>query len=165
MDTVSVGQEPRQTTSNVGHLKKPSIQALIHGLNRHYYSMVIDYRKNELEEQMLTNLYKQTWVVGLKARHFESHSTSNRDIIVSMSSYSSHYNGFIKDEEGKTAEEVLIANVGKVDPKRHLVNYSVPVCVFDSKQCVSNLQDNSVEELMSHNIVQLLGTMLSAIVF
>jgi 26S proteasome regulatory subunit N11 len=101
----------------------------------------------------------------LKARHFESHSTSNRDIIVSMSSYSSHYNGFIKDEEGKTAEEVLIANVGKVDPKRHLVNYSVPVCVFDSKQCVSNLQDNSVEELMSHNIVQLLGTMLSAIVF
>jgi len=140
-----LGQEPRQTTSNVGHLKKPSIQALIHGLNRHYYSMVIDYRKNELEEQMLTNLYKQTWVVGLKARHFESHSTSNRDIIVSMSSYSSHYNGFIKDEEGKTAEEVLIANVGKVDPKRHL--------------------DNSVEELMSHNIVQLLGTMLSAIVF
>jgi 26S proteasome regulatory subunit N11 len=35
-----LGQEPRQTTSNVGHLKKPSIQALIHGLNRHYYSMV-----------------------------------------------------------------------------------------------------------------------------
>lgn len=69
-----LGQEPRQTTSNVGHLKKASIQALIHGLNRHYYSMaseitqseeldspkVIDYRKNELEEQMLTNLYKKT---------------------------------------------------------------------------------------------------------
>jgi len=35
-----LGQEPRQTTSNVGHLKKSSIQALIHGLNRHYYSMV-----------------------------------------------------------------------------------------------------------------------------
>merc|ERR1712176_440738 len=61
-----LGQEPRQTTSNIGHLQKPSIQALIHGLNRHYYSMVIDYRKNKLEEQMLTNLYKQTWVVGLK---------------------------------------------------------------------------------------------------
>ena len=60
----------------MGHLKKPSIQALIHGLNRHYYSMVlfvvimsrhlflqvIDYRKNELEEQMLTNLYKKTYL-------------------------------------------------------------------------------------------------------
>lgn len=32
------GQEPRQTTGNIGHLNKPSIQALIHGLNRHYYS-------------------------------------------------------------------------------------------------------------------------------
>merc|ERR1712125_127866 len=49
---VMMGQEPRQTTSNIGHLQKPSIQALIHGLNRHYYSIVIDYRKNELEEQM-----------------------------------------------------------------------------------------------------------------
>lgn len=27
--------EPRQTTSNIGHLNKPSIQALIHGLNRY----------------------------------------------------------------------------------------------------------------------------------
>ena len=47
-----LNQEPRQTTSNIGHLNKPSIQALIHGLNRHYYSIVIDYRKNELEEQV-----------------------------------------------------------------------------------------------------------------
>ena len=46
-----MGMEPRQTTSNIGHLNKPSIQALIHGLNRHYYSICIDYRKNELEEQ------------------------------------------------------------------------------------------------------------------
>ena len=35
--TIMLGQEPRQTTSNLGHLNKPSIQALIHGLNRHYY--------------------------------------------------------------------------------------------------------------------------------
>lgn len=32
--TVVMGVEPRQTTSNIGHIKKPSIQALIHGLNR-----------------------------------------------------------------------------------------------------------------------------------
>ena len=47
-----MGQEPRQTTSNVGHLAKPSIQALIHGLNRHYYSIAISYRKNALEEKV-----------------------------------------------------------------------------------------------------------------
>jgi 26S proteasome regulatory subunit N11 len=47
-----MGQEPRQTTSCLGHLNKPSIQALIHGLNRHYYSIAISYRKNELEEKV-----------------------------------------------------------------------------------------------------------------
>merc|ERR1712112_451384 len=54
-----LGQEPRQTTSVLGHLVKPSIQALIHGLNRHYYSIAINYRKNELEQRMLMNLNKK----------------------------------------------------------------------------------------------------------
>jgi 26S proteasome regulatory subunit N11 len=48
-----LGQEPRQVTSNIGHLSKPSIQALIHGLNRHYYSIAINYRKNDLEQKVL----------------------------------------------------------------------------------------------------------------
>lgn len=47
-----IGHESRQTTSNLGHLQKPSIQALIHGLNRHYYSIPINYRKNRLEQQV-----------------------------------------------------------------------------------------------------------------
>jgi len=66
-----MGQEPRQTTSNVGHLHKPSIQALIHGLNRHYYSLVINYRKNELEQKMLANLYRKKWTEGLILRDFK----------------------------------------------------------------------------------------------
>lgn len=67
----ALGQEPRQTTSNLGHLQKPSIQvislfylsffislflkALIHGLGRHYYSLPINYRKNELEYKVRTS--------------------------------------------------------------------------------------------------------------
>jgi 26S proteasome regulatory subunit N11 len=117
-----LGQEPRQTTSNVGHLKKPSIQALIHGLNRHYYSMVIDYRKNELEEQMLTNLYKKTWVAGLITLDFACHTLANHEIIANMARHSENYNLRVRDEEGRTVEELLVANVGKVDPKRHLVS-------------------------------------------
>ena len=58
---IMLGQEPRQTTSNLGHLTKPSIQALIHGLNRHYYGISLSYRKNELEMQMLENLHKKTY--------------------------------------------------------------------------------------------------------
>ena len=43
-------------------------QALIHGLNRHYYSISINYRKNPLEEQMLLNLQKKSWQSGLTLR-------------------------------------------------------------------------------------------------
>lgn len=53
---IALGMEPRQTTSNLGHLHKPSIAALVHGLNRHYYSMNINYRKNVLEQKVRVNL-------------------------------------------------------------------------------------------------------------
>ena len=60
------GQEPRQTTSNIGHLQRPTITALVHGLNRNYYSIAINCRKGDLEHQMLTNLHKNKWNDALK---------------------------------------------------------------------------------------------------
>jgi 26S proteasome regulatory subunit N11 len=75
--TVVMGVEPRQTTSNIGHIKKPSIQALIHGLNRHYYSIAVNYRKTELEQTMLMNLHKQNWTNALKLRDFCDHKSEN----------------------------------------------------------------------------------------
>lgn len=47
--TAMMGIEPRQTTSNIGHIKKPSIAALVHGLNRAYYGIAIAYRQNDFE--------------------------------------------------------------------------------------------------------------------
>ncbi|CAN1256089.1 26S proteasome non-ATPase regulatory subunit 14 homolog [Linum perenne] len=79
--TMMLGQEPRQTTSNLGNLNKPSIQALIHGLNRHYYSIAINYRKNELEEKMLLNLHKKKWTDGLTLRRFDGHSKTNEQTV------------------------------------------------------------------------------------
>jgi len=79
--TVITGREPRQTTSNIGHINKPSIQALIHGLNRHYYSIAVNYRKTELEQSMLMNLHKRNWTEGLKLRDFNIHKESNEKAI------------------------------------------------------------------------------------
>ena len=79
--TLMAGQEPRQTTSNIGHLHKPSIQALIHGLNRHYYSIAINYRKNELEQKMLLNLHKKTWTNGLVLQDFNTFTENNVKIV------------------------------------------------------------------------------------
>lgn len=140
-----LGQEPRQTTSNIGHLQKPSIQALIHGLNRHYYSIVIDYRKNELEEQMLMNLHKRNWTSGLSLDKFEDHQQSNEEVVDKMLKLATEYDERVKQEEGKTSEQILVDNVGKIDPKRHL--------------------EASVNDLMSSNIIQCLGTMLDTVVF
>ena len=55
------------------------------------------------------------------------------------------YNERIQQEEGKTVEQILVDNVGKVDPKRHL--------------------EAHVADLMSANIIQCLGTMLDTVVF
>jgi 26S proteasome regulatory subunit N11 len=44
-----MGIEPRQTTSSIGHIQKPSLVAIAHGLGKYYYSIAINYRKNEFE--------------------------------------------------------------------------------------------------------------------
>lgn len=77
---VLTGQQTRQTTSNIGHLHKPSIQALIHGLNRNYYSLAINYRKNDLEQAMLMNLHKKKWTAGLTVDSFVDLEKSNTQL-------------------------------------------------------------------------------------
>ncbi|KAI8819906.1 26S proteasome non-ATPase regulatory subunit 14 [Fimicolochytrium jonesii] len=140
-----LGQEPRQTTSNIGHLNKPSIQALIHGLNRHYYSIAINYRKNELEQQMLMNLHKKTWTNGLLLTDFDTHAKNNEEAVKTMLQLSDAYNKSVQEESTMTASQLKTRHVGKQDPKRHL--------------------EDNVERAMTANIVQCLATMLDAVSF
>ncbi|KAJ1853399.1 multicatalytic endopeptidase [Coemansia sp. RSA 1822] len=132
------GMEPRQSTSNIGQLHKPSIQALIHGLNRHYYSIAIDYRKNQLEEKMLLNLNKKQWSHGLALDSFDTHCSGNQVAATKMLKLAESYTKSVQEEQKLTAEELKTRHVGKQDPKRHL--------------------ESTVVELMSNNIVQALGT-------
>jgi len=140
-----LGQEPRQTTSVLGHLQKPSIQALIHGLNRHYYSISINYRKNELEQKMLMNLNKKSWVDGLSLKDYNNHCSLNQDTVKEMLTLAKNYDKALEEEDKMTPEQLAIKNVGKQDPKRHL--------------------EDKVDILMTTNIVQCLGAMLDAVVF
>jgi hypothetical protein len=54
------------------------------------------------------------------------------------------YNKRLEETEGKSAVELTTMNVGKLDPKKHL--------------------ESSVEELMTRNISQCLGSMLDTVV-
>jgi len=140
-----MGQEPRQTTSNIGFLQKPSIQALIHGLNRHYYSLAINYRKSELEQKMLLNLHKKKWTDGLCVDRFDNIEDHNQKIMKEMLELAIAYNKTVQEESKIPAEKLAIANVGKLDPKKHLQEH--------------------VEQLMSINISQSLGAMLDTVIF
>jgi len=140
-----LGQEPRQTTSVLGHLVKPSIQALIHGLNRHYYSIAINYRKNELEQRMLMNLNKKSWSDGLTLRDYKDHCSLNQNTVSEMLQLAKNYDKALEEEEKMTPEQLAIKNVGKLDPKRHL--------------------EEKVDVLMTNNVVQCLGAMLDTILF
>ena len=65
-----MGKEPRQTTSNIGWLRKPFQSARSHGLDKYYYSIAINYRKNELEQKMLANLHKSNWSDTIKVSDY-----------------------------------------------------------------------------------------------
>jgi 26S proteasome regulatory subunit N11 len=137
--------EPRQTTSNIGFLKKPTIQARIHGLDRYYYSLVIDWRKNDLEEQILQNLNKKDWTSGLLIQRYEDYTQQTEKIFDDMTQLSKAYCERIKEEEGRSLEEIEVMNVGKIDPRRHL--------------------ESNVNELLASSIIQCLGTMIDTVVF
>jgi len=117
---IMLGQEPRQTTSNIGHLNKPSIQALIHGLNRHYYSIAISYRKNELEQKMLMNLHKKSWTAGLKLDDYEEQASETQQLVEDLLKLSGGYDKTVQQEMAMTAEKLLVHNVGKIDAKKRI---------------------------------------------
>lgn len=123
--TVVMGQEARQTTSNVGHLNKPSIQALIHGLNRHYYSIAINYRKTGLEENMLMNLHKHVWTEALQMNDFREEGAHNVDRMKQLVSLAEGYEKRVKEETELTKDQLKTRYVGKVDPKKRTLIYSL----------------------------------------
>jgi 26S proteasome regulatory subunit N11 len=142
---VMMGQEPRQTTSVVGHLNKPSIQALIHGLNRSYYSIPIAYRKNELETKMLMNLHKRRWTKGLTLARYAEQAAANATVLADLAAQADAYGARVVEEEGKSADEVAVLAAGKADPKKRM--------------------EAAITTLMTNNLAQCLGGMLDTVVF
>nr|CAD2198563.1 unnamed protein product [Meloidogyne enterolobii] len=143
--TVALQQEPRQTTCNIGHLQKPSIQALIHGLNRHYYSIPIAYRTTENEQQMLLNLNKRSWMDSMMLEKYTVHCSTNQTSVEQLLKLAKLYKKSIEEEAKMTEEQIAIKNVGKQDPKRHL--------------------GDTVDKMLADNLVQGSAAMLDVSVF
>jgi 26S proteasome regulatory subunit N11 len=91
------------------------------------------------------NLHKRNWTAGLELTKFEQHQKDTERVVDKMLKLTQDYNERVQQEEGKSVEQILVDNVGKVDPKRHL--------------------EAQVAHLMTTNIIQCLGTMLDTVVF
>lgn len=129
--------EPRQTTSMLGHLQPISLIALMHGLNRHYYSLGINYRKTPLEEKMLQNLHKSEWKSSMKLKNFSTHSADMEANTKQMLALAKSYHSAINDEDKLTEKQLALKSVGKLDSKRRL--------------------EELVDENIQENVVSMLG--------
>ena len=119
--------------------------AIAHGLGKYYYSIALNYRKNEFEQKMLLNLNKVNWSTSLKSKDFQQHQDSCVELLKSMSKLTAEYNKWIQEEIKKTKEEFVVTSVGKLNPKNHL--------------------SMGIEEVLNDNVMECLGTMVNTIVF
>ena len=155
--TLMMGHEPRQTTSNLGHLNKPSIQALIHGLNRHYYSIGINYKKTGLEENMLMNLHKHVWTEALQMDDFVEEGGKNEERLKRLVGLAEGYEKRVKEETELTKDQLKTRYVGKLDPKKrkhHLTGRVFYVLIHGS-----DLEDVG-QQLIEDNIVSVSRQMI-----
>jgi len=143
---LSIGEmEARQTTSNLGNITKTRPLSLKDLARSSYYSLLINYRKNDLETKMLLNLHKSKWDGGFKCKNIKTHDNDNLKRIDEINKLSEKYAAWIENEINKTTKEISLSTVGKFNPKDHL--------------------DSTVEEIYSDNMNQCLTSMINNLVF
>lgn len=109
--------EPRQVTSNIGYLNKPTLVSILHGLNRQYYSFNISYKKHELEQQMLLSLHKKTWADNLRMRKVE-----NEPLRKEILHLTKNYIKMVNEEKKLSEKDLEIYKIGRVDYRKHLLD-------------------------------------------
>ena len=141
-----MGQEPRQTTSNILVISINQVFKVSFMVSTDIITPIaINYRKNELEQRMLSNLHKHTWSKGLMLKDFKEHGESNEATVNQMLSLAEAYNKSLQEEKSMTTEQLVTRHVGKQDPKRHL--------------------EDTIEKGTFENVVQCNGSMLDALSF
>jgi len=117
---LSIGDaDSRQTTSNLGNI--PKGRAGIRDLSRiSYYSLLMNYKKSDLETKMLLNLHKSKWNKGFHMEDPTNHDTNNLKKIDEINKLLGKYSTWIDGEINKSIKDVNLESVGKFNPKDHL---------------------------------------------
>jgi len=109
--------EPRETTSFVGMLEKPSTKSIVRGHGRQFYSLPITYRMSLVEQQMLMSLNRPVWTTGFELQPYVDNDKKCTESIMKLSTYAPEYRLSIIEEEGMSEAELLARHVGKIDPQ------------------------------------------------
>ncbi|ULU01135.1 hypothetical protein L3Y34_001480 [Caenorhabditis briggsae] len=93
--------EPRQTTSNLGHLTKPSLISVVHGLGTKYYSLNVAYKMGSNEQKMLMCLNKKSWYDQLNMRQYSELEKSQDEKFKSINKLIAVVNKEIEEDKNK----------------------------------------------------------------
>ena len=137
--------DQRQTTSNLGEVKRTKGFSLKELSKISYYSILIGYRKNDLETKMLLNLKKSFWDSGFKLMGSKKEDEENLKKIDDINKLSQKYVSWIEGEINKSSKDIYLDSVGKYNPRDHL--------------------ENTVEDLVTDNLNTCLTSMLNNLVF
>lgn len=113
--------EPREVTSNIGYYNVPTPVATIHGLNRAYYNFNIQYEKTEIEEKMLLNLNKKSWIQNLKINPLKDKSKKMKEL-------SENYLKMEKEIKKLDKNQLSMYKIGKLDFRNHLLDICEETC-------------------------------------
>ncbi|KAK6036817.1 26S proteasome non-ATPase regulatory subunit 14 family protein [Cooperia oncophora] len=112
--------EARQTTSNMGHLVRPSLVSTVHGLGLRYYSMNCAYKLTTREQKMLSCLNQKTWIDGMSIRKFSACEQSNSDNIQEMLKLAQIFTKDITADKPANTSEQQIKRYGRLNAKQKL---------------------------------------------
>ena len=95
--------------------------------------------------KMLENLNREHWAKALKTMDFDVNYKENEESLKKLSNLADMYHKWIQEETEKKPEELVVSQVGRVNPKNQI-----------SKE---------IEESMNKSIVECLGTMMNTEIF
>ena len=137
--------DQRQTTSNLGDVKRKQGFSIKQLAKSSYYSILIGYRKNDLETQMLLNLRKSSWDTGFRLNNnSKKNDEQNIKKIEDINKMTEKYVGWIEGEINKSSKDIYLESVGKYNPRDHLESTVEELVTDNLNTCLTNMLNNLV---------------------
>ena len=137
--------EQRQTTSNLGEVRRRKGFSIKHLAKSSYYSILIGYRKNDLETKMLLNLRKSSWDTGFRFNNnSKKNDEDNTKKIEDINKMTEKYVSWIEGEINKSSKDIYLQSVGKYNPRDNIESTIEELVTDNLNTCLTNMLNNLV---------------------